>query len=86
MIADNVKNDTSLLLLRNKLRDDKGVDWRQFFDAFTRARNEYGFQPSVNQLQEMTELINPPRDSLVDIFSQPGKGWSRFIDWQRGAK
>jgi hypothetical protein len=85
ILADFMKKnlgDGSLLVLRHKLMKEKGYDWQQTSKAFEKAVGK-GLPVNQSQATELTEFTSqPPRDSLVDIFSD----WGRFVDYLQGAK
>lgn len=79
---DNLDRNSSLLVLRHKLWKDKGYDWKDIATGLQKAISQ-GLPINPSQGTEMTEFTTqPPRDSLLDIFSNFG----RFIDYFRGAK
>lgn len=79
-LKDNVDQDTSLLVLRDKLVN-KDYDWRQFGPALAQAQEE-GLKLSPNQLAEITSLEQPPLQSLPDIF----QSFDRVLQFIRGNK
>lgn len=79
---NNVNNDTSLLVLRHKLWNDKDYDWRQIGPAIREAMSK-GLKLNRAQLSELTELeTQPPRQSISDVFAD----WGRWQDYFKGAK
>lgn len=79
---NNVNDDTSLLVLRHKLWNDKDYDWRQIGPAIREAMSK-GLKLNRAQLSELTELeTQPPRQSISDVFAD----WGRWFDYFRGAK
>lgn len=81
--SKNVTPDTSLLVLRHKLWNDKGYDWQEIGPSIRRAEMEKGLRLTPAQRTEMSELeTQPPRQSLIDVFSD----WGRWIDYIRGNK
>jgi len=79
---NNVNPDTSLLVLRHQLWNDKDYDWRQIGPA-VRDAVQKGLKLSPKQQTELTELeTQPPRQSIADVF----KGYGRWIDLIRGNK
>lgn len=85
ILADFIRKnlgDGSLLVLRHKLMKEKGYDWQQTSKAFEKAVGN-GLPVNQSQATELTEFTSqPPRDSLVDIFSD----WGRPFDYLRGRK
>lgn len=79
-LKNNVDQDTSLLVLRDKLIN-KDYDWKQFGPALAQAQEE-GLKLSPNQLAEITSLEQPPIQSLPDIF----QSFDRVIQFIRGNK
>lgn len=80
-LAENIKPNVSILGLREKLRREKNVDWRQYQDALNRAIGK-GLTLNAEQQGELGELTNAPRDSLQWIFQD----WGRWIDYLTGKK
>lgn len=79
---NNVNNDTSLLVLRHKLWNDKDYDWRQIGPAIREAMSK-GLKLNHAQLSELTELeTQPPRQSIADVFAD----WGRWQDKIKGVK
>jgi hypothetical protein len=86
LIADflkkNVDKNTSLLVLRHKLWQDKGYDWKDIAQGLQIAIDQ-GLPLTKSQGTELTEFTSqPPRESLTEIFSDFG----RFIDYFKGVK
>lgn len=78
----NVDNDTSLLVLRDKLWKDKDYDWRQIGPAIREAMRD-GLKLDARQSTELTDVeTNPPMQSLPDIF----RDLSRIPAYLRGNK
>jgi|SRR5208337_2334933 len=77
----NVDNNTSLLVLRDRLWKDKKYNWEEIGNAvkqaFPNTQNLTNYQAS-----EIPELSNPPRQSLIDIFKEGG----RPLEYFKGAK
>lgn len=80
-IKDNLTDDGSLLVLRDKLQREKGYDWRQFLSALDLAEQS-GLKLNGSQKAERAELTRAPIQSLPDLFSE----WFRWIDYLRGNK
>lgn len=79
---NNVNDDTSLLVLRHKLWNEKNYDWRQIGPAIREAMSK-GLKLTPAQLSELTEIeTQPPRQSVSDIFSD----WGRWYDKLKGKK
>lgn len=78
---ENVRPDVSLLVLRNKLVREKGYDWKEVNNALNQAIQN-SLPLTVAQDTELTEMSQPPRDSLWDIF----KSWERPIQYFKGKK
>ncbi len=80
----NVNPDTSLLVLRDKLWNDKDYDWRQISDALQESTTgKDGIRLTPSQKAELTELqTQAPKQSLSNVFSD----WGRWIDYIRGNK
>lgn len=79
---ENVNPDTSLLVLRHKLWNEKGYDWEEIARSIRKAQSE-GLRLTNSQNNELTELeTQPPRQSLVDIF----KDWHRPYQYFVGKK
>ena len=77
----NVNDDTSLLVLRDKLWD-KDYDWRQISDALQEAVSN-GLKLNTSQKAELVELqTQAPRQSLSDVFTD----WLRPVEFVRGNK
>ena len=78
----NVDKDTSLLVLRDKLWDDKDYDWRQIGPAIREAEGK-GLKLEPHQKAEMGEIDSQaPIQSLPEVFQD----WWRFMQNIRGAK
>jgi hypothetical protein len=77
----NINDKVSLLGLRNQLKIDKNMDWRQFNDALNMAQEE-GLELTPQQLAELPHLTKAPRDSLGWIFQDL---W-RITDYLTGKK
>ena len=78
----NVDNDTSLLVLRDKLWGDKDYDWRQIGPAIREAEKK-GLQLTPSQSTEMADVeTQEPLESMGAIF----QSWDRFMKYQRGNK
>ena len=78
----NVKDDSSLLGIREKIWEDRDYDWRQFGPAIRQAQ-EKGLKLNPRQEREMkTVETQPPIQSLPDIF----KDLSRILPFLRGAR
>lgn len=78
----NVDKDTSLLVLRHKLWNDKDYNWEEIGPAIREAQTK-GLKLTPAQETEMAEVESQaPRQSLGDIF----QGWGRWIDYVRGNK
>lgn len=76
LVFKSVEDGVPLLSIRHKLWKDKGYDWRQVVDAFN-ADLEKGMRLNRDQDRELAEFTSqPPRESLVDIFSD----WGRPFD------
>ena len=76
----NVDNDTSLLVLRDKLWKDKDYDWRQIGPAIREAESK-GLKLNTQQSTEMTDIeTQAPYESLPEIF----QSWDRFKKFIRG--
>ena len=81
-LKSNLTDDDSLLVLRDKITNDRDYDWRQFADALRMVQSE-GKQLSASQNDELSEVYTQaPRDSLSKIFSD----WPRFMQYWRGNK
>lgn len=79
---NTVNDDTSLLVLRDKLWNDKDYDWRQIGPAIRQAE-KMGLKLNTAQSSEMADIESqPPIQSLPDIF----KDWGRFKSVMRGNK
>lgn len=77
-LKGNIDNNTSLLVLRDKLWK-KGYDWHDI----SKWMNEVVTNPTVSQKNELGILENePPRQSLGFIFND----WGNFIDTARGQR
>lgn len=82
-IKDTLKHspDTSLLVLRHKLWDEKGYDWKEIANAINQP--DITSHLSDAQKAELLTVENdPPVQSLTDIF----RGYGRWIDYLRGTK
>jgi len=78
----NVDDNTSLLVLRDKLWHDKDYDWRQIGPAIREAEKK-GLKLNTAQYTEMSDIeTQPPRQSLPDIFQD----WDRVTQFFRGNK
>lgn len=78
----NVDDNTSLLVLREKLWKDRDYDWRQIGPAIREAE-EKGLKLNQRQSTEMADIeTQPPMQSLPDIF----RDLSRIIPYLRGNK
>lgn len=73
-LKKNIKPDTSLLVLRQKLWQDKGYDWNTIATAMNEAISDPNAQPlTAAQQNEMTTVeTEPPRQSLSYIFRDMG--------------
>jgi hypothetical protein len=81
-LLNNVKDDTSLEVLRHKLWSEKDYDWRQIGPAFEQAKR-MGLKLNPNQSTELANIsTNPPIESLPDLF----RDWSRLVQNLRGNK
>jgi len=80
-LAKNVDSKVSLLGLREKLRREKDIDWRHFWDMLELAQSK-GLVLSAEQEAELGSLQNAPLDSLPYIF----QGWGRWVDYIKGKK
>lgn len=80
-LRNNIKPNTSLLVLRDKLYNRKGYDWKQFNEAITGLQQE-GFKFDDTQTREFGSLERPPVQSLADIFSD----WHQFGNFLLGAR
>lgn len=79
---NSVDNDTSLLVLRHKLWNEKDYDWRQIGPAIREAMGK-GLKLNPSQLAELAEVeTQAPRQSISDVFNN----WGRWQDYFRGAK
>lgn len=77
---DSSNKDASLLVLRDNLVN-KGYNWEDLVQAYQGVQNELPLTPS--QQAELPEFTTqPPRDSLMNIFSE----WGRSFDYIRGKK
>jgi hypothetical protein len=76
----NVDDKTSLLVLRDKLWD-KHYDYRQIDSAIRQAR-EQGLKLNERQDAELTDIAQPPIQSLPNIFQD----WLRLVQFHKGAK
>jgi hypothetical protein len=76
----NVDDNTSLLVLRDKLWD-KHYHWQQVNSAIRQAQ-EQGLQLNPRQRAELTDIAQPPIQSLPNIFQD----WKRFYQFHKGAK
>lgn len=78
----NVTPDSSLLVLRHKLWNDKNYDWNEVSEALQQAMNQ-GLKLTTSQQTELPEFTTQaPRQSLSDVF----QGYGRWIDYLRGNK
>ena len=78
----NMDKDTSPLVLRDKLWNEKDYDWRQIGPAIRQAQEE-GLKLEPHQQAEMSEInTQAPIQSLPDIFQD----WWRLLSNLRGAK
>jgi hypothetical protein len=79
---DMVTPETSLLVLRHKLWNEKGYAWEEIGPAIRQAMSE-GLELTPQQQAELVAVeTDAPKQSLGDIFS----GWGRWIDFTKGAK
>lgn len=64
---NNLSNDTSLLVLRDNLINQKGYDWNEVLDAVNSA---FPRAESLNEYQraELSALAQPPIQSLSQLF------------------
>jgi SOS response regulatory protein OraA/RecX len=76
-IKDNVKPDTSLLVLRDKLMN-KGYSWEDTAEAMEENRKNF----TISQDAEMAQVSQPPIQSLTNLF----RGWLNWVDILRGNK
>lgn len=79
--ADNVNEDSSLLVLRDQLYR-KGYDWRQIKDSFEAAYPDPAKQLSPEQNAEIIEMSQAPIPFLGEIFNS----WRRFGKFFQGAR
>jgi hypothetical protein len=79
---NNVDDDTSLLVLRDRLWGEKDYDWRLIADGLNQAISN-GLVLNPRQLRELPEVrTQAPRQSLPDIM----KDWERPFQYYRGNK
>lgn len=76
-VKENVKPDTSLLVLRDKLMN-KGYSWEDIGAAMEENRQNF----TVSQDAEMAQIAQPPIQSLTNLF----RGWLNWVDILRGNK
>lgn len=78
----NIDDKTSLLVLRDKLWNDKDYDWRQIGPAIREAEQK-GLKLNDRQSTEMVDIeTQPPIQSLPDIF----QSLDRMTQYLRGNK
>jgi hypothetical protein len=83
-IAENLTDEDSLLVFRDKLMKSRGYDWRQFAPAYE-AAIQNGFVPTASQMRELGEFATvPPRNSMDYIFIDYSP--SRRLEQQRGVQ
>lgn len=81
-MENNITPNTSLLALRDDLMNKKYYDWRQVWDSLQAAQDSGKIQLSSTQQAELSELGQPPRDSVANIF----RGWGNIVDFLKGAR
>ncbi len=80
-IKKNVNPDTSLLVLRDKLWNDKFYDWQDIAHYMNEVLDRKKL--TTAQLSELSTVENePPRQSLGYIF----EGWGHFLDTAKGQR
>lgn len=65
---NNVGNDTSLLVLRDNLINEKGYDWKEILEAIHNAFPDGNSLTKYQQAEE-SALAQPPIQSLSQLFS-----------------
>lgn len=81
-LTENVTPETSLLVLRDRIINDRDYDWRQYSEALKMARDR-GLNLTASQNNELSTVnTQAPQDSLSDIFTD----WGRAMQYLRGNK
>ena len=65
LVTKGAQSGASLLQMRDLLEKERGVDWRQFYEAVSRMPVD---QLNDRQKRQLADLQEPPMDSLAWIF------------------